>query len=92
MWNIEEEKEQDDRLEEEEEKEDDEGEGWNEQDGEHRIPDVPVQDKDEHMSDDSDPYGGTSTQVAAPAVPGELYFILVSLDNSRFHFLRGAYI
>ena len=90
LWNIEEEKEQDDRLEEEEEKEDDKGEGWNKQDREHRIPDVPVQD--EHMFDNSDPHGGTSTPVAAPAVSGELYFIQVSLDNSCFHFLRGVHI
>ena len=40
LWNIEEE--QDDRLEEEEEKDDDEGEGWNKQDREHWIPDMPV--------------------------------------------------
>ncbi|KAF8550600.1 hypothetical protein OG21DRAFT_1525023 [Imleria badia] len=69
-----EEKEEDDRLEEEEENDDDEEKGWDEQDGEHRIQDVPVQDKDEHMSDDLAPHGGTSTQVTALAVPEEHTF------------------
>jgi hypothetical protein len=74
LWNIEEEKDDDEQVEEEEEG----GEK-----GEHRISDVPVKDNNKYMSDDSDLYGGTLTQVVALTIPGELYFILVSSDNSR---------
>jgi hypothetical protein len=74
LWNIEEEKDDDKQVEEEEEG----GEK-----GERRISDVPVEDNDKYMSDNLDLYGGTLTQVVALTIPGELYFILVSSDNSR---------